>query len=122
MSTNQQYISDDDLDYLDNFLLDRIDEDAVTEGKDEGILELSELVGLLTAVVSGPTLIPAPQWLPAVWGDFESVWESEKEAQKVMMLMIDIMNSTASTLMTIITGSDLHNSQKQLKKVQNNWC
>ncbi len=33
MNTNQQYISDDDLDFLDNFLLDRIDENADTEGK-----------------------------------------------------------------------------------------
>ena len=40
MSTNQEYISDDDLDYLDDFLLDRIDDDAVTEGKDEGILNI----------------------------------------------------------------------------------
>ena len=38
MNTNQEYISDEDLDYLDNFLLDRIDENADTEGKDEGIL------------------------------------------------------------------------------------
>jgi len=99
MNTNQEYISNDDLDYLDDFLLYRIDEDADTEGKDEGILGLSELDGLLTAVVSGPTLIPPSQWLPVVWGDFEPVWESEKEAQKVMMLMMDIMNSTVATLM-----------------------
>ena len=99
MTTNPDYISDDDLDYLDDFLLDRIDENADTEGKDEGILGLSDLDGLLAAVVSGPNLIPPSQWLPAVWGDFEPEWESEKETQKVMMLMIDIMNSTALTLM-----------------------
>ena len=99
MTTDQEYMSDEDLDYLDNFLLDRIDENADTEGKDEGILGLSDLDGLLVAVVSGPNLIPPSQWLPAVWGDFEPEWESEKEAQKVMMLMIDIMNSTASTFM-----------------------
>ncbi len=99
MTADQQYIKDEDLDYLDNFLLDRIDENADTEGKDEGILGLSDLDGLFTAVVSGPSLIPPSQWLPAVWGDFEPEWESEKEAQKVIMLMIDIMNSTASTLM-----------------------
>ena len=99
MTADQQYIKDEDLDYLDNFLLDRIDENADTEGKDEGILGLSDLDGLFTAVVSGPSLIPPSQWLPAGWGDFEPEWESEKEAQKVIMLMIDIMNSTASTLM-----------------------
>ena len=99
MNTNQEYLSDEDLDYLDDFLLYRIDENADTQGKDEGVLGLSELDGLLTAVVSGPSLIPPSQWLPAVWGDFEPEWESEAEVQKVMMLMMEIMNSTAATLM-----------------------
>lgn len=99
MTTDQQYISDEDLDYLDDFLLYRIGENADTEGKDEGILCLSDLDGLLTAVVSGPIPIPPSQWLPAVWGDFEPEWKSEQELEKVMMLMIDILNSTASTLM-----------------------
>lgn len=99
MSTNNQYITDDDLDFLEDFLLYRIDEDAVTEGKDEGILDLSELDGLLTAVVSGPSMIPPSQWIPVVWGDFAPEFESDEEAQKVIMLMMDIMNSRASTLM-----------------------
>ena len=99
MNTHPEYISDEDLDYLDNFLLDRIDEDTVTEGMDEGILGLSELDGFLAAVVSGPSAIQPSQWLPVVWGDFEPEWESDEDAQKVIMLMIDIMNSTSSTLM-----------------------
>ena len=91
-------MSDEDLDYLDDFLLDRIDENEDTEGKDEGILGLADLDGFLTAIVSGPSLIQPSQWLSAVWGDYEPVWESEKEFEKVLTLMIDIMNSTASTL------------------------
>ena len=62
MTTDQEYISDENLDYLDNFLLDRIDENADTEGKDEGILGLADLDGLFTAVVSGPNLIPPSQF------------------------------------------------------------
>ena len=69
MNPTDAYISDEDLDFLDNFLLYRIDEDAVNEGDDEGILCVSELDGLLTTVVSGPSLIPPSQWLPAVRGD-----------------------------------------------------
>jgi uncharacterized protein len=99
MSTSKQYINDDDLDFLEDFLLYRIDENAVTEGMDEGVLDLSELDGLLTAVVSGPSLIPPSQWIPMVWGDFEPEFESEQEAQKVIMLMMEIMSSRASTLM-----------------------
>ena len=99
MNTNNEYLSDDDLDFLEEFLLDRIDEDADTEGKDEGILCLSELDGLLTAVVSGPSMIPPSQWIPVVWGDFEPELESDDEAQRVILLMMAIMNSIATILM-----------------------
>ena len=51
MNTNQEYMNDEDLDYLDDFLLYRIDENTDTQGKDEGVLDLSELDGLLTAIV-----------------------------------------------------------------------
>lgn len=99
MNINDQYISDEDLDFLDYFLLYRIDEDTDTDGLDEGVLCLSELDGLLTAVVSGPSMIPPSQWIPMVWGDFEPEFESEQEAQRVIMLMMDMMNSIATTLM-----------------------
>ena len=99
MNTNNQYLDDDELDFLDDFLLYRIDEDAVTEGMDEGILDLSELDGLLTAVVSGPGLIPPSQWMPVVWGDFEPEFESEQEANRVISIIMSLMNSNASTLM-----------------------
>ena len=90
MNKDQEYMNDEDLDYLDDFLLYRIDENADTQGKDEGVLGLSELDGLLTAIVSGPSLIPPSQWLPAVWGDFEPEWKNEAEVQKVMMLMMEL--------------------------------
>lgn len=51
-------LSEDEFEYLDNFLLNRIDEDTYTEGKDEGVLDMSELDGLFTAIVSGPVMIP----------------------------------------------------------------
>jgi len=99
MNEELEYISDEKLDRLDNFLLERIGDDADTEGKDEGIFCLSQLDGFLAAVVSGPTMITPSQWLPAVWGDFEPVWDSEKEFQEIFMLIVDIMNSNATLLM-----------------------
>lgn len=101
MNNNQEYLSDEDLDYLDDFLLYRINQDEIDYDvdKDEGILCLSELDGFLAAVVSGPVLIPLSQWLPAVWGEFEPEFVSDEEAQKVIMLMMDIMNSTVTALM-----------------------
>ena len=91
-------LDDEELDRLDRFLIDLIDDDADTEGKDEGLLDVAELDGFLTAVVSGPISIPPSHWLPAVWGDFEPVWESEKDFGEVFALMVRHMNVIAATL------------------------
>ena len=53
-------MNDEDLDYLDDFLLYRIDENTDTQGKDEGVLDLSELDGLLTAIVQ--TSVESQLW------------------------------------------------------------
>jgi len=94
-----QPLNDDELDWLDDFLLDRIDENADVEGKDEGILDVSELDGLLTAVVSGPVSLPPSQWLQQVWGDVEPTWDSKKNVETVMTLLMRHMNSIAVILM-----------------------
>lgn len=92
-------LSEDEFDFLDRFLLYRIDEDADTEGKDEGVLDITELDGLFTAIVSGPVMIPPSQWLPAVWGDFEPVWDNEKDFEVIFTFMMRHMNGIAATLM-----------------------
>lgn len=92
-------LSDEELDWLDQFLLDRIDDDADTEGKNEGVLDVSELDGLLTALVSGPVVVPPSRWLPVVWGDFEPEWKSAKEFETVFTLLIRHMNGIVSALM-----------------------
>lgn len=92
-------LNEAELEKLDRFLLDRLDEDDDTEGKDVGILDVSELDGLLTAVVSGPVTIPPSQWLTAVWGDYEPAWESEADFEQIFTLMMRHMNGIAVTLM-----------------------
>lgn len=47
-------LTDEECDRLDRFLLDRIDEEADPLEKDEVVLDVSELDGLFTALVSGP--------------------------------------------------------------------
>ena len=91
-------LTDEECDLLDRFLLERIDEEADTLDKDEGVLDISELDGLFTALISGPLSVAPSQWLPAVWGDFAPVWESEKEFQEIFSLMIRHMNSIAHIL------------------------
>jgi len=98
MKNLESPLNDDELDCLDRFLLDRIDEETCTEDMNAGILNVSELDGLFTAVVSGPALIAPSQWLPVVWGDFEPVWENEKAFEDVFSLMIRHINSIAATL------------------------
>ena len=92
-------LSEDELDWLDGFLVYRIDEDADCEGKDEGALDISELDGLLTAIVSGPVTVPPSQWMPQIWGDFPPAWKDEQEVQQVMSLLMRHMNSITGLLM-----------------------
>lgn len=87
------------MDRLDRFLLDRIDEDADTEGKDEGVLDVSELDGMFTAIVSGPVSILPSQWLPALWGDFAPVWSNEKEFEDIFSMLVRHMNGIVVSLM-----------------------
>lgn len=94
-------LTDDELDRLDAFLLDRFPDEESPEdiGRDEGIICVSELDGLLTAVVIGPEVIPPSQWLPTIWGDVEPVWQRMEDFQEIMSLMMRHMNSIASALM-----------------------
>lgn len=91
-------LSDEEIERLQTILLDRVDEDAVTDGKDEGVLDVSELDGLLTAVVSGPVTIVPSRWLPAVWGDFEPMWRSVDDYGAFMSMLMRHMNSIAEIL------------------------
>ena len=53
MSNIFSVLSEEEIDLLNNFMLDRIDDDADTQGKDEGVLDISELDGLMTAIKIG---------------------------------------------------------------------
>jgi hypothetical protein len=91
-------LSQSEIEELDRFLLERIDEGAVTEDSDEGVFCVSELDGLFTAVVSGPVMIPPSGWLPAVWGDFEPVWDDMAEFERIFGLMARHMNELTGLL------------------------
>lgn len=92
-------LNDEDIARLDQFLLYRIDDDADTESKDEGLLGISDLDGFFAALVSGPVMIPPSRWLPAVWGDFEPVWEDADDFEVIISLMMRHMNGIIDTLM-----------------------
>ncbi|MCU7806992.1 MAG: UPF0149 family protein [Candidatus Thiodiazotropha sp. (ex Semelilucina semeliformis)] len=92
-------LSDEEIELLEQILLYRIDEDVDTLDMDEGILDISTLDGFMTAIVSGPNMIPPSKWLPAVWGDFEPVWEDMEMLEDAFTLMIRHMNSIAAILL-----------------------
>jgi len=99
MQVLSEPLDEKELDELDRLLLDRVPEEEATDDKDEGVLCISELDGFLTAVVSGPAVIPMSRWLPAVWGDFEPIWESTTEAERVLQLIVRHMNGIVAMLM-----------------------
>lgn len=92
-------LNDEELDRLDSLLLDRIPNEEVEGEVDEGILDISELDGFLTAIISGPRAITPMEWLPVVWGAFEPEWETPDEAEEIMSLILRHMNGIVDTLM-----------------------
>jgi len=98
MKNIESQLTHEELERLDLFLLERIDQDTHSEGMDEGVFNISELDGLFTAIVSGPALIAPSQWLPVVWGDFEPEWKNEKESEEIFSLMFRHINDIAAIL------------------------
>ena len=88
-------LTDEELEFLDSFLLERFDGEDEVLGRDEGVVCLSELDGFLTAIVSGPTTVMPSEWLPALWGELQPLYEDLDEAQEIMSLLVRHMNGIA---------------------------
>lgn len=67
-------------------------------GNDDSMLSLSALDGFLTAVLSGPELVPPSQWWPVLWGGTPPEWSSEHEMKRALDLILGHMNILAHTL------------------------
>jgi len=92
-------LSNEELQQLDTLLFARLpDEENLEEDAEEGVLDVSELDGLCTALVSGPELPEPEEWLPLLWGDFEPEWDGEGHYDAVMALLIRHLNTLAATL------------------------
>jgi uncharacterized protein len=93
-------LSDEEFERLDDFLLDRFgDDDEDASDKDEGVLDICELDGFLTAIVSSPVAVMPSQWLPAVWGDFPPAWKGQAEFEDMFSLLVRHMNGIAGMLL-----------------------
>ena len=80
--------------------LEWLDDVLTKYNTDKAILDVSELDGLLTAVLSSPYEIEPEQWLVAIWGGAQYVprWSSEKEMTRFMNLAFQDMADTADGL------------------------
>ncbi|MCX4116190.1 MULTISPECIES: UPF0149 family protein [Aeromonas] len=67
-------------------------------GNDDSMLSLSALDGFLTAVLSGPELVPPNLWWPVLWGGTPPEWSSEREMKRALDLILGHMNILAHTL------------------------
>lgn len=86
-------MNEQDIEFINDILMEY--------GNDDSVLDVSELDGFLTAIVSGPEMIPLNRWLPEVWGGAanEPEWESEAEVRRFMDLVFEQMNQVAEILM-----------------------
>ncbi|MHB8745249.1 MAG: UPF0149 family protein [Gammaproteobacteria bacterium] len=119
-------LTEAELDQLGRLLLDRIDDDADTDGKDEGVLDVSELDGFLTAIVSGPVTVPPSRWVPAMWGDFEPAWENPQDFETLFSLLMRHMNGIVEMLMAQPADFEPMFAERDVKgktyTIVDEWC
>ncbi|WP_442113475.1 UPF0149 family protein [Pseudomonas sp. NUPR-001] len=75
-----------------------IDDTLLKYGDDHSVLNMSELDGFCTALVSGPAQLDISEWFPAIWGGQTPQWESPEECRQFIDLSIKHLNNLASQL------------------------
>src|SRR3954452_25183045 len=65
-----------DLEALDRFLM--------SDASPEDCMQLSDLDGFLTGIAIGPEPVLPSEWLPAVWGGEEPVFDDAEQARTVL--------------------------------------
>jgi len=86
-------LSDEELDELDHFMLHEVD-------CDEG-MTLDMLDGYLHAIAIGPKTLMPRQWMPAIWGDGDSMMppvESIEKLNQILGLIMRMFNSIIAGL------------------------
>jgi uncharacterized protein len=91
-SEDNEVDSGDALVFLDT-MLEKYETDTSLEN-------VSSLHGFLTAIVSGPNLIPLSRWLPEVWGggDQQPSWDDMEEAQHFINIIMQMMSNISREL------------------------
>ncbi len=120
LPTSNADLTDEEFDELEQFL-----------NHDSGLdvpMSLSEIDGLLTAVLIGPVFPPPSQWIPLVWGDGEGPeFSSQEQAERIMGLLMQHMNSLSGQLQEApdefepMLLVDLDEDRKPIT-IADHWC
>ncbi|TDN54801.1 uncharacterized protein EC843_101855 [Buttiauxella sp. JUb87] len=80
--------------------LEWLDDTLTKYGSDDSVLDVSELDGMLTAILSAPKMITLADWQAAVWGGEKQLphWENAQEQQRFNELASQHMNDIAERL------------------------
>ncbi|MDR7342170.1 uncharacterized protein J2X14_000558 [Pantoea alhagi] len=105
-----------------------LDEMLEKYGNDASIVDVAELDGLLTAVLSGPRSIEPSEWLVALWGGEKRIpkWSNEREMNRFMDLCFQHMNDIADRLAEFPEQFDplfgVRETEGQDFTVVEEWC
>ncbi|KZE25849.1 YecA family protein [Cronobacter sakazakii] len=108
--------------------LEWLDEMLEKYGSEDSIVDVAELDGLLTAVLSGPKTIEPSEWLVALWGGQNRIprWSNEREMNRFMDLCFQHMNDIADRLAEFPDQFDplfgVRETEGQEFTVVEEWC
>ncbi|MGB1311791.1 MAG: UPF0149 family protein, partial [Leucothrix sp.] len=111
---SSEALSDDDLEFLDDMLSKYETEFSLQNA--------SSLHGFLTAVISGPNMMPPSHWLPQIWGEKQPNWEGMDELQRFMGAVFTMMNNISATLMDAPQDFVAIFIGDQDNAIVNYWC
>ncbi|MBJ3815610.1 UPF0149 family protein [Shimwellia pseudoproteus] len=85
---------------LDAAELEWLDDVLMEYGNEGSVLDVSELDGFLTAILSGPVVIPPERWIPAMWGGEAQVpqWNTPDQQKRFSSLVFQHMDDIALRL------------------------
>ena len=80
--------------------LEWLDETIAKYASDASIIDVSELDGMLTAILSSPLEIEPAEWMFAVWGGADHVphWTTDRERDRIVNLTLQHMSDNADRL------------------------
>ncbi|MEG8244274.1 UPF0149 family protein [Pseudomonas paracarnis] len=103
-----------------------IDATLLKYGEDLSVLNMAELDGYFTALVSSPAKVDVAEWFPAIWGGQNPEWDNMDEAQAFLELCVRLMNTLAAQLATdsqaFKARFDETEHQGQAVTLAEEWC